>query len=502
VWLLRRRGVGGFEKYFALKRIRPEFVGRGVHIAMFLDEARLAALLHHPGIVQVLDVGEDEGGFWYVMEYVHGRSASHVLGRAAARARPLPIECAAYIGRQMARALHYAHHLATAQGPLRVVHRDVSPGNILLGFDGSVKLADFGVARAAGRLAETSGATFKGKYAYASPEQIRGEELDGRSDLYSLGLVLHELITGARVFGDPRLSPLAVLQAALHAPIDPPSRLRSTCPPALDHVVLRAVQRTLSERYATGIELASALDDAIGTASDEASAARLAAYLVEIYGDEARAAAPMDLASAHGVPADGFIDSADFGTTPVGHDRAPAAAHVSGRGSGREPAAPAAPAAPGVPAAIDHPPPPVAIGERGTEMLVMTSQLPVVDPAIAPVPPSVVGRRGRRLPAWIVAGALALALAVVAIGATLFRDDDVPGGQPPAVVAPPVLPTGSIDAAHQGLREVDATRDAPSDDVGRSRTRANDGSDRKERPSRRRPAPDRPTAPDLGASRF
>jgi serine/threonine-protein kinase len=189
VWLLRRRGVGGFEKYFALKRIRSELVENSGHVAMFLDEARLAAMLHHPGIVQVFDIGEDELGFWYVMEYVRGRSASQVLRQAKLRGKPLPVECAVYIGLQMARALHYAHHRVTSSGPLGLVHRDVSPGNVLLAFDGAVKLADFGVARASGRLVETVGGEFKGKYVYASPEQVRGERLDSRSDLFSLGLV-------------------------------------------------------------------------------------------------------------------------------------------------------------------------------------------------------------------------------------------------------------------------------------------------------------------------
>jgi serine/threonine protein kinase len=295
VWLLRRRGVGGFEKFFALKRIRAELLEQSAHVAMFLDEARLAAMLHHPGIVQVFDIGEDEQGFWYVMEYVRGRSAGQVLRQARLRGKPLPIECAVYIGQQVARALHYAHHRITSKGPLGLVHRDVSPGNVLLGFDGAVKLADFGVARASGRLAETVGGEFKGKYVYASPEQVRGERVDSRSDLFSLGLVLHELITGARVFGDDVDTPYAVVQAVLHAPFKPPSALQPACPPELDEVVLRAIQRELDRRFATGGELADALDRVASRLEGRASPERLMSYLADLYGDEARSSVPGNL---------------------------------------------------------------------------------------------------------------------------------------------------------------------------------------------------------------
>jgi serine/threonine protein kinase len=295
VWLLRRRGVGGFEKFFALKRIRAELLEQSAHVAMFLDEARLAAMLHHPGIVQVFDIGEDEQGFWYVMEYVRGRSAGQVLRQARQRGKPVPIECVVYIGQQMARALHYAHHRVTSKGPLGLVHRDVSPGNVLLGFDGAVKLADFGVARASGRLAETVGGEFKGKYVYASPEQVRGERVDSRSDLFSLGLVLHELITGARVFGEDVDTPYAVVQAVLHAPFKPPSALQPACPPELDEVVLRAIQRELDRRFATGGELADALDRVASRLEGRASPERLMSYLADLYGDEARSSVPGNL---------------------------------------------------------------------------------------------------------------------------------------------------------------------------------------------------------------
>jgi serine/threonine protein kinase len=482
VWLLRRRGVGGFEKYFALKRIRTELLDQSHHVAMFLDEARLAAMLHHPGIVQVFDIGEDELGFWYVMEYVRGRSVGQVLRRAKQRGKPMPVECAVYIGQQLARALHYAHHLVTSTGPLGLVHRDVSPGNVLLGFDGGVKLADFGVARASNRLAETVGGEFKGKYVYASPEQVRGERVDSRSDLFSAGLVIHELITGARVFGDDVESPFQVIQAVLHAPIHPPSASQAACPSELDAVVLRAVHRDLERRFATGAELAMALERIAGRMDGRASAEHLTAYLADLYGDEARSPVPANLEPSADpmlprsvVTGDSLeLDlSASVGPRPVSSSRPaasssrPVAAASSVRAATgtpqwvtdptalvRTPTGALAASAAGTIAATSpgHRPGDV----RSVRRLVEESSGELVEPRTISATSLVNDRRSRNR--MVAVAALSFVVAAVALGVTLGRDRGGDGSAPvvtapaaavvevPAPEAPAALPPAPLPA--------------------------------------------------------
>jgi serine/threonine protein kinase len=444
VWLLRRRGVGGFEKYFALKRIRAELVENSGHVAMFLDEARLAAMLHHPGIVQVFDIGEDELGFWYVMEYVRGRSAGQVLRQAKLRGKPLPVECAVYIGLQMARALHYAHHRVTSSGPLGLVHRDVSPGNVLLAFDGAVKLADFGVARASGRLVETVGGEFKGKYVYASPEQVRGERLDSRSDLFSLGLVIHELITGNRVFGDDVESPYAAIQAVLHAPIRPPSASQPACPAELDEVVLRAVQRDIDRRFATGAEMAAALDRVASQFLGRATPERLMGYLADLFGEEARVSVPQNLEprdpvlSRSVVTSDGFRpeEPGSIGSAPTAPSSRPEAAFRSDRVSGPGPdrrteATALVRVGESVRRAIESFRRPGDV--RSSVRMVEEGSGELVEPSTS-TPTSVAARRRGRYRVVAVA-ALSFVAAAVTVGVTLGRTAR------PAPLAPVLLPS-------------------------------------------------------------
>lgn len=258
VFLIRRTGPGGFEKFLALKRIRAGLDAE-TFAPMLLDEARLVAALQHPNIVQVHDAGADEDGLWFLMEYVHGRSLGAVISRAIDRGVFIPFECAAYIIACVARALHYAHHAeSTAQERLGVIHRDVSPGNILVGFDGVVKLADFGIARANQRHAQTQDGTFKGKYGYAAPEQCRGESLDGGSDLFSLGIVMHELLSLRHLFSSD--APLATVEAVMHAPIPSLCAMRDDLPPEIDALVGHMLERARAARIGSGAEIADELD--------------------------------------------------------------------------------------------------------------------------------------------------------------------------------------------------------------------------------------------------
>lgn len=283
VFLVRRRRPGGFEKFLALKRIR-RCLDDAMHAAMMQDEARIVALLQHPNIVQVVDSGRDEDGLWFLMEYVHGRSVSAVIQRALDHHIRIPLASILYIGANIARALHYAHQGETSRGQLRVVHRDVSPSNVLVGFDGVVKLADFGVARAEYRRAETETGLFKGKYGYASPEQIRGDELDGSSDLFALGIVMYEMLARERLFLGT--TPTETAKAVLEQPI--PTTLESVpgTPAELDRIIGRMLARDRKERYACGADVAHDLEVLALGLGESATRESMAAFMSSIFAAE------------------------------------------------------------------------------------------------------------------------------------------------------------------------------------------------------------------------
>lgn len=281
VFLIRRTGPGGFEKFLALKRIRAGLDAE-TFAPMLLDEARLVAALQHPNIVQVHDAGADDDGLWFLMEYVHGRSLGAVISRALDRGVFVPLECAAYIVACVARALHYAHHAESAtQERLGVIHRDVSPGNILVGFDGVVKLADFGIARANQRHAQTQDGTFKGKYGYAAPEQCRGESLDGGSDLFSLGIVMHELVSLRHLFSSD--APLATVEAVMHAPIPSLCAIRDDVPPEIDSLVRHMLERVRAARIGSGAEIADQLDGIVHHLGLRATRERMADLMTQLF---------------------------------------------------------------------------------------------------------------------------------------------------------------------------------------------------------------------------
>jgi eukaryotic-like serine/threonine-protein kinase len=193
------RREGNFERLFAIKRLRPELSSDAEVRSMFIDETRIAGLIRHPNVVSIVDVGEDETGPLAVMEFVDGISVAELVAKK--EVHPLPLDLALRIALQVAEGLHAAHELRASDGsPLELVHRDVSPQNILLGFDGIARVTDFGVAKALGRVSQTSTGVLKGKLGYISPEQLRFEEPDRRADLFALGVVLFELLTGQRLY--------------------------------------------------------------------------------------------------------------------------------------------------------------------------------------------------------------------------------------------------------------------------------------------------------------
>jgi hypothetical protein len=264
VLLGRRRGPGSFEQLVAIKTIRAELAGAPAVRAMFLDEAAILARIGHPGIAAVHDFGEEGGALYLAMEYVAGipfRALADLDVPPAITARAIAEAC---------RGLHAAHEVRDPAGHVMgVVHRDISPDNLMLGFDGHVKVIDFGIALVRNRQAPvTELGTLKGKPPYMSPEQVKNEALDRRSDVFSLGVVLHELLAGRPLFqGD---SIYAVAIAVEHQPIPPPSRVRDRpLPPGLDAVVLGALERDLARRTPTAAALAEALEQVIQAAGGE-----------------------------------------------------------------------------------------------------------------------------------------------------------------------------------------------------------------------------------------
>jgi serine/threonine-protein kinase len=258
VYLARTR-TGGIERRCVIKRVLPRYSTSRQFVSMFIDEARITIGLDHPNIVRLFDFGQVEGAYYMALEYVEGCDLVDVLRAQKARGEGVAPVAATYIARGALRALHHAHTLQDHRGrPMGVVHRDVSPQNIFLGWNGAVKLGDFGIADAKNKLTRTMHGTVKGKFSYMSPEQASGAILDGRSDVWAMGVVLWEMLVGGRLFaGD---SPVDSMSRVLEAPIVAPSELRNTVPKELDRIVLRALQRKLDDRYATAGEMADDLD--------------------------------------------------------------------------------------------------------------------------------------------------------------------------------------------------------------------------------------------------
>jgi serine/threonine protein kinase len=255
------QGPGGFQRQFVIKRIRKEKAASRDFVEMFVNEARISALLEHPNIVQVYDFGQVEGDYFLAMEYLRGRNLLAVGRRLRKDKRLLPPDMVAYVAREVARGLHYAHTLSNMGEPLGIVHRDVSPSNIMVLRTGGVKLLDFGIARATMKLRSLTpiGGLIKGKLAYLSPEQVRGQAVDGRADVFSLGVVMWEALTGLRLFFHH--NDLDTMRNVLHRAVPKPSELRPEIPPAIDDVILRALERDPDQRYPDAAAMAADLED-------------------------------------------------------------------------------------------------------------------------------------------------------------------------------------------------------------------------------------------------
>jgi serine/threonine protein kinase len=290
LFLARQGGMEGFEKLVVVKRILPSLSTEASFVKMFLNEARVAARLNHPNVVQIFDLGRIDNQYFIAMEFIHGEDIRSIVGQSAkTKKRPPP----AFICRVLAdtlAGLHYAHERKGPDGQLLgLVHRDVSPHNIIVTFEGGVKLVDFGIAKATrtNMAEQTAAGLFKGKFAYMAPEQTRGGQIDRRSDIFAVGILLWELITWTRLF--KRDTEMATLVAVAEDPIPKLSTFEPSVPPELERIVEKALARPLDDRYATAEEMRSDLEALIRTQLWEADSLATARFLKDLFADKLKA---------------------------------------------------------------------------------------------------------------------------------------------------------------------------------------------------------------------
>ena len=254
VFVAKAFGVEGFERLLAIKKILPTMGEDAEFISMFVDEARIAVQLSHANIVQVLELGKHDENLYIAMEYISGRDLRQLIERFRKQKQPMPIPQACLMVAEVCEALDYAHRKRDASGrPLGIVHRDVSPQNVLVSFEGETKLIDFGIAKAESRLQKTQAGILKGKFSYMSPEQVKGLPIDGRSDIFAAGILLWELICGEKLFtGD---SDFAILEKVRQGLVPAPRSVTRACPEGLEKVILKALATEPTQRYQTASEL-------------------------------------------------------------------------------------------------------------------------------------------------------------------------------------------------------------------------------------------------------
>ncbi len=289
IFLAKQSGLEGFEKVVVLKRILTHLATDEEFVSMFLDEARIAAKLSHPNIAQIYDLGKADNTYYIAMEYVSGRNVQHLINKQQSQGGHLPVEHVCRIMAGVCDGLFYAHSRKDYDGkPLNIVHRDISPQNILVSFAGGVKVVDFGIAKASTQLAQTRAGVLKGKYAYMSPEQVRGAKVDHRSDLFAVGLVMYEMLTGMRAF--ERESSLKTLKAIVQEKPLNPREANPEIPMEVVKLLSKALEKNPDRRYKTAQEMQLALEDFLEQSPKKSNNVRLSRFLYELFDDELNSA--------------------------------------------------------------------------------------------------------------------------------------------------------------------------------------------------------------------
>ncbi len=291
IFRARLDGIGGFQRSVAIKRIAPHLSTNHEFVDMLVDEAKVAGLLSHANIVQILDLGNVEQQFYIAMEFVNGRDLRQVLSRCSDKSITLPVPHAVFVLIEMLKGLEYAHNRQVMRGgkpvPLNIVHRDISPGNVLVSFQGEVKLTDFGIAKASVKALETRSGVVKGRFDYMSPEQASGAVVDQRSDLYSAGVLFYEVLTGRHPFR--QVGELATLEAVRRGVFVPPSQVNPDVPYSLDLVVEQALRVRPEDRHQTAAAFKESLDRFFHDSGFIFSASTLAAFLRGLFPEAVQA---------------------------------------------------------------------------------------------------------------------------------------------------------------------------------------------------------------------
>ena len=316
----RLLGPVGFSRTVAIKELHAQFAKDPEFVAMFLDEARLAARIHHPNVVPTLDVVAEKGHLMLVMDYVHGESLARLM-RASPTLIPPKITAAIIAG--ALHGLHAAHEARSERGqPLGIVHRDISPQNILVGVDGVPRVLDFGVAKAANRLQTTQEGHLKGKVRYMSPEQVSGLEVDRQTDIYAMAVVLFEMATGRAMF--PKAEPAAIVNEIISGIIPHPKAIAPETPDALDAIIMRGLARNPAERFANAHDMALALEEEIGLATPTQIAAWVQALVRDKLALRAATVSAIESSSSN-------EDPPPISQTPTSIISTPAASHSQGQ---------------------------------------------------------------------------------------------------------------------------------------------------------------------------
>ncbi len=326
VFRAKRSGVEGFEKVVAVKRILSHLSDNKEFVDMFIDEAKMVAGLTHPNIVQIFDLGKIDRSYYIAMEYVHGRDLRTILRRARERGVPVPLELSAFVVSRLCAALEYAHRKRDEGGqPMLLVHRDVSPQNILLSFEGDVKLTDFGIAKAASKATITDKGALRGKLLYMSPEQAWGKAMDRRSDIFSLGIVFYEMLTGQKPFLGT--SEMSILETVRQCHVAPPTTLNPRIPEKMERVAMKALERDPEIRYQDAGEMHRDLERVLH--EGQPPTPRDVTLLLEQLFDEPERGGPVSAdwsadrpSSVHGDAVAGF--EAPPPAAPAGKDAGPA----------------------------------------------------------------------------------------------------------------------------------------------------------------------------------
>jgi Protein kinase domain len=315
VFRAKRSGVEGFEKVLAVKRILPHLSDNKEFVDMFIDEAKMVAGLSHPNIVQIFDLGRLDKSYYIAMEYVHGRDLRTILRRGKERGLRVPLDLSVLVVSKICAALDYAHRRKDDRGrPLQIVHRDISPQNILISFDGDVKLTDFGIAKAASKASVTDHGALRGKLLYMSPEQAGGRAMDRRSDIFSLGIVFYEMIADQKPFLGT--SEMSILETVRECRVSPPTQLNPRIPEKLERVVMKALSRDPEQRYQDGADMHRDLERVLHE-RQAPTVAELARFMEILFEPEERGDAAADeaaLADARPDPEGGL--EMEFEATP------------------------------------------------------------------------------------------------------------------------------------------------------------------------------------------